>query len=138
MTPLEQKIRKHYPELQALTFGCEVKIKVQDDWFKDTDRIYHILGEDKSSIEPNFWICEMAQAGFHPQCFEIIGHPIEWSHVLRAIEKSGKYDDVCLYTYGMLEYVDNELEIHNIQVDLSLPFSEQSPEVHKFINDLID
>jgi len=126
MTPLEQKIRKHCPELQALTFGCEVKR------FENTPKEVFIcdgtvLRESTGQI-----------FGFDREDpMKIIGHPIEWSHVLRAIEKSGIC--VSIRESGFAAYYDGKNDVHHgINFKLSLPFSDQSPEVHKFINDLID
>ena len=131
MTPLEQKIRKHCPELQALTFGCEVKR------FENTPKEVFIcdgtvLRESTGQI-----------FGFDREDpMKIIGHPIEWSHVLRAIEKSGKYalmeKGIAITPSGQILDFNKEKCGTDMFIDLSLPFSQQSPEVHKFINDLID
>jgi len=131
MTPLEQKIRKHCKELQALTFGCEVKAETMVG--------FAVRKEHEEDGE--WWTILWKNTGhintYHINELEIIGHPIEWSHVLRAIEYSGNESHISSGGY-MTGYSGKNDMTYDGNVDLSLPFSQQSPEVHKFINELID
>jgi len=103
MTPLEQKIRKHCPDLKT---GFHEKMA---DGFTKFVEVYH---------------------------------DIHLEHVLRAIENMGNTTITNKGGYLIFRRTfgtwSPKQKVVFATYDLSLPFSQQSPEVHKFINDLID
>lgn len=127
MPTLEQKIRKYNEkELQELTFGCEVKR------FENTAKELYI-GAHTVYRPSTYQLFDFN----HTDDIEIIGHPIELRHVLIAIEKSGKTGFSVNSHGNCFAYVDDN-NVTQFVIDLSLPFSQWSPEVHEFINKLID
>ena len=81
-----QAIREANPELMELSFGCEVKAWIVDDEFV----LQHINDDGIIIVECEEYDIETIKEllGTEENIFEIIGHPPELRHLLRAIEKN--------------------------------------------------
>lgn len=73
------------PEITELKFGCEVKIKVKDDWHKDSGVVYHILDRNTASVDESYRLVERWNSEYHPSCFEVLGRPIRLADVLLVL-----------------------------------------------------
>lgn len=138
MPTLEQKIRKHNPELQELTPGCIVK---EDGKLETVIKYIHMdYDEDCSEVyttgHTDLYQKKWRYSESPDDTLQIIGHPIELRHILIAIEKSGKHVAIKENGHFVGQHVGTHIQ--STGIDLSLPFPHWSPEVHEFINKLID
>lgn len=134
---VEKKIREVCPELMELSFGCEVisgafsQKMVYQFYGADTSEhgggqySHHCIYKDKRGT----------YTGDHIE--EIIGHPIQLSHVLIALHPNTPVISTRSgggYAYWLFF---NENRDNEVCYDLSKPFSEQTEEVYDFLFDLI-
>ena len=124
---VEALVREACPELMELTFGCEVKVNgvfyvLDSNWAIET-RTGNNLNEYKVITDQfNNWT--------EIEDFEIIGHPIHLENVLNALRKNKNCTDSD--QFWLIEDCDSKNTY-----DMTLPFSEQSEEVHDFLHELL-
>lgn len=132
LNQLQQAIREVCMELKELTFGCEVL-------HKSTNDVRHVVSDSVAGVCAGVCISTprtgivMYHHHFN-ELFEIIGHPIQLQHILRAIP----YKRFC-------NLVMNEEDGTGIVVDdsdlipynLTLPLDQQAPEVVDFLHSII-
>lgn len=123
----EQRIRSLVPELQELSFGCEMS----NPWASETNPIkkgFYVKGKgydtELTDKKGKFWLTSKDT--------EILGHPIELHHVLQAIGGVG----VSRYSYGDNRINDKVADIFECW-DLTKNFSSQSKETQDFIGELL-
>ena len=130
---VEAVVRETCPELMGLTFGCEVKVNgvfyvLDSNWAIET-RTGNNLNEYKVITDQfNNWT--------EIEDFEIIGHPIQVSNVLRAIDSPKFFIDTNGWI-GEMVSINPMKCTRRIKYNLSLPFSEQSEEVYDFLHELL-
>lgn len=147
MTPqqIENKIRELVPELQELSFGCEVIYSHKgnkrpvyfEKWVAEGEalRIF-----DKALQNPN--VIHTIKIG------EIIGHPIHLEHLLLAIERLSKEKgfDLCaviqIPTMGSIRFSKMyDSEKNKADYNLTKSFSQNlqdSPELTTLLSDVLD
>ena len=131
LTELEEKIREVNPELKELAWGCEAHIRKGNCLNK---YIINCTHHDTDGTK-RYKVSCLDDKLFNPEDFtEIIGHPIQLQHILRAIP----YKRFC-------NLVMNEEDGTGIVVDdsdlipdnLLLPLEQQAPEVIDFLHSII-
>jgi len=134
------KIHKTCPELKALEFGCRVKIKFEDDWFKDKEKIYHINKKYESSVQESWSVVESFQSSFHPSCFEILGKEPQLNHLLRTINEHRGLDDIInIGSTGFISLERNEILEKVFIYDLTKSVSDnlENEELCTFLSEII-
>lgn len=126
---IEARIRELVPELQELTFGCEVRYG-SDEQEPQTVTIgnpYEVIETKSYKKVRNPWCLDDTS-----DLLEILGHPIQLAHVLQAIDKREKgiwqdgaylYPDVC--------------ELIGKMWNLSKYFADQEEETKLFVGELL-
>ena len=131
LTKIESVIRECCPELQELSFGCEIRIQCMPH------RVYKYIGhsEDKPMYVYDKGDKERSLNLLHIDYkIEIIGHPIHLEHILRAM--SQKYEECIqyhvVYPRNMMmtrwELPDQRGKHYPALFDLTKPYHLQSDE----------
>lgn len=127
MSTLEKtsaEIRRLDPRLMERKFGCKVRNKRGDDII--------IEAIDSSNVRLTQGIFSADKEDWDSY-FTIIGHPITLEHVLEAFLKKGIW---CRAT-PMHNGINIETERDECTLEYGLPYSEQSPEVHDFVEKIL-
>ena len=148
MSPLdttEKRIRELVPELQELSFGCEV-FNIEENqkeivWLTNLDmskpEVYTNKTYPQYQASYRFTFDEDA-SGYE---YKILGHPIQLHHVLQAIRDSSGYrfkqGYIGITANGQFIDVDADKLGTEIMWNLTKPYSEQSQEVKDFIGEII-
>lgn len=142
---IEEVIKVVCPELMELSFGCKIK---------DFDIIRIVTHFRIDPVKENFWLDFVdSETGFSRRVtkleiemrngFEILGHPIRLSHVLRAIAKTNKA--VTVNVFGHMQVASPSVSSDGLTIewegcdydltkdDLSL----QSPETIDFLFNIL-
>ncbi len=130
---LQQAIREVCAELKELAWGCEAHIRKGNCLNKYVINCTH---RDTDGTK-RYKVCCLDDKLFNPEDFtEIIGHPIELQHILRAIEEhnTGIY---YVESGGGIVSVNCLFRDTIVDYDLTLPLDQQSPEVIDFLNSII-
>jgi hypothetical protein len=114
---LQEAIREVCTELNELTFGCQGK---------DSDGLWTKTYQG--------WQLKNGFSAFPPD--EIIGHPIQLQHILRAMNEKGS-DEYVIDTYGIVRYQAYNDDYRVAHYKLELPIDQQSPEVIDFLHSII-
>lgn len=123
----EQLIRERVPELQELSFGCEVRWQ---DGEYDINKTVIIKGG--AGYENYYW--DNQGNKFHGEDIEeIIGHPIELHHVLMAIEKYLKEELPNASLIFLNQQMGSYVKPLVTKCHLDKPFNEQSEDLYQFI-----
>lgn len=136
-----KKIQEACSDLMELTPGCKIK----ERYWKDVVTVISDIGDTEGHKYVYTTSGANANRVYLKQYYptdnyitEILGHEIQLSHVLRAIEKSG-FDDInrTLITRpnGKMEVVltDDETVDREARWDLSRDWSGQSEETRLFV-----
>lgn len=137
---VEKKIRELCPELQELSFGCEVIFNYEAIDVTETVRaVLHFAHEWKGMYGvavPNEHNSYGYQIVGKEQITEIIGHPIHLEHVLLAINTQDSIEcypqmnnTLLIQTFGNPK--------RDAYYNLTKPFSEQDDLVFDFLADVL-
>ena len=140
-----QAIREANPELMELSFGCEVKAWIDDDEFV----LRHINDDGIIIVECEEYDIETIKEllGTEENIFEIIGHPPELRHLLRAIAKepsdyemwldATRFDTPHLLATKYGEREDFEKPMFSYDLTKPLPDNLDNEELCTFLFDLL-
>ncbi len=133
LSQIQQAVHKACPELLELSFGC--KIKYHDDF---PMRFIVHENDDNNSIglyEKN----NTVQGIEDIKEFEILGHPIQLQHVLRAMEANVQSVTIeCDGNWKLYESLDMWVAQRiKYNWDLTKDLNGQSPETLEFIASLL-
>lgn len=125
MQELTKLIRELVPELMELSFGCEVKVRGENT----TDTVLSVAG-NKVDVRTQY------REDINIEDFEILGHPIQLHHVLKAIAKEEDEIKYFIDGDGFWYYWKDE-ELISVAMmnawDMDKTLSEQSPETTAFL-----
>lgn len=126
---LQQAIREVCAELKELAWGCEAHIRKGNCLNKYVINCTH---RDTDGTK-RYKVCCLDDKLFNPEDFtEIIGHPIELQHILRAIAHI-EHNDIFFSVSGNVIAHGEQVAVY----DYSLPLDQQDPEVIDFLFSII-
>lgn len=125
---IEARIRELVPELQELTFGCEVlnEVGIKERVISAMEKYMH---GDKHIITDGTAIslCE--------KDITILGHPIQLHHVLQAINKENKNPKCSVLNNG--KFLVTTSGAFDFYWNLSKSFADQEEETKLFVGELL-
>lgn len=134
---VEKKIRELVPELQELSVGCHLRDKANN--------VVCLVCKERpwqKTVQVVDWSGWLSVGAINTH-FEIIGHPIELRHVLRAIQESARWvflgvaEDKLFFSRRKLANGESIEEGEPISYNLTLPFSDQDPALYEFLHSIL-
>ena len=143
MTPKQKiidAIRKVCPETMELSFGC----LVYSDWRHGKRVRHHVVGVERekvSVVENRFGgtVRNLSAKTVHPSDVTIIGHPLRFEHLLRAI--FAKIETDVQTSTQRAEYAqtfDVRLSFQVYDLTLSLEDNLDNPELVTLLSEVLD